>query len=66
MRPVEQILSELPVNNLDLYVELGHKAGEKGKLEEAMSWYEKGLKKARALHDHKKAKEFSGFIFTLL
>lgn len=66
MSPVEQILSELSVNNLELYLELGNKAGEKGKLGEAMNWYEEGLKKARALQDHQRAKEFSGYIYTLL
>jgi hypothetical protein len=63
---VSTILSELPINDLQLYAELGNEAGKKGDLEESVSWYRKGLTKARQLKDSEKEKEFSNLIFTLL
>ena len=66
MNAVEQILPELPVNNLNLYMELGHKAGEQGRIKESIEWYKKGLEKARSLKDQQRIREFSGLIFTLL
>ena len=66
MNTVDTILDTLPANNLELYKELGHEAGKKGKLEECINWYKKGLDKARSLENKEAVKEFTNLIFTLL
>lgn len=66
MDEVNNILSDLPVNDLKLYAELGNEAGKNGNMEESISWYKKGLEKARQLKDQDKVNEFSRLIFTLL
>lgn len=66
LSPINQVLDFLPVNDLNLYAELGNKAGEEGKMDESLAWYMKGLSKARELNNSTKISEFSGLIFTLL
>lgn len=55
-----------PINDLNLYIELGHEAGKKGEIEKSYQWYMKGLRKARELHNQEKISEFSSLIITLL
>lgn len=62
MREINAILTDLPVNDLDLYMELGNNAGAQGKIEESIDWYMRGLDKARELEDPKGIRKFSGLI----
>lgn len=62
MREINTILTDLPVNDLDLYMELGNNAGAKGKIEESIDWYMRGLDKARELKDQKGIRKFSGLL----
>ena len=66
INPVNQVLEHLPVNDLNLYLELGNKAIKEGEMDESFGWYMKGLRKARELNNAAKISEFSGLIITLL
>lgn len=66
MNKVHEIIDKLPVNDLDLYIELGHEAIKGGDVESCLSWYQKGLTKARELKNDTKVTEISSLIFTLL
>lgn len=66
IKVVEKILDFLPVNDLNLYMELGDEAGKLGDLDESFAWYMKGLRKARELQNQEKLSEFSALIITLL
>ncbi|MFT6845930.1 MAG: hypothetical protein ACJAUV_002130 [Flavobacteriales bacterium] len=63
---VDKALDFLPVNDLNLYMELGHEAGKQGKIDESYAWYMKGLRKARELQNQEKISKFSALIITLL
>lgn len=63
---LDQILPELPVNDLNLYAELANEASKKGDIEACFEWYKKGLKKAKSLNDKERIREYSNLIFTLL
>lgn len=63
---VDKILDFLPVNDLNLYLELGNEADKKGNMDESFAWYMKGLRKARELQNQEKMSEFSALISTLL
>lgn len=62
----EEFFGSLPVNDLELYIEIGNKAMENGDVSSSLEWYNKGLKKAIQLKDKNKIKQFSGLIVTLL
>ena len=62
----EEFFRSLPVNDLEMYIELGNKAMEKGDVDTSIKWYQKGLKKAIELCNDQKVREFSGLIVTLL
>ena len=66
MTTVNQILNALPVNDLNLYKELGDKEIEHGNMDDCIKWYIKGLSKARELKNTEKVSEFSALIYTLL
>lgn len=53
-------------NDLNYYIEQGNNAGKSGLLNESLSWYAKGLEKAKELRDQKKTNEFSALIFMLM
>lgn len=59
-------MNTLPVNDLNLYEEMGNAAIKDGDMEESMSWYMKGLAKARELKNAEKASVFSNLLITLL
>ena len=66
MNTVNQIMNTLSVNDLNLYEEMGNAAIKSGDVEESMSWYMKGLSKARELKNTEKASAFSNLLITLL
>lgn len=66
MNTTNGTLDTIKGNELDLFLERGNSAGKNGQLNESMSWYQKGLSKAKELHDNKKMSEFSALIFMLL
>jgi hypothetical protein len=66
IKVVNKILDFLPVNDLNLYMELGNETGKQGELDESLAWYMKGLRKARELQNQEKISEFSALIITLL
>jgi len=53
-------------NDLNLYIKLGNDAGKNGELNDSLTWYSKGLAKAKELRDQKKTTEFSALIFMLM
>ena len=63
---VDKILDSLPINDLNLYMELGHDACKQGEIDESFGWYMKGLRKARENQNQEKISEFSKLIITLL
>lgn len=66
MNKVYEIIDTLPVNDLNLYLEMGHKAGKSGDTERSLIWYKRGLVRAKELKNESKVSEFSHLIFTLL
>jgi len=63
---VAEIIDTLPINDLNLYEEMGNEAIKRGDVEASMNWYMKGLEKSRELKNAPKAKKFSHLIITLL
>ncbi len=66
MNAIHEIMTKLPINDLNLYEEMGNAAIRNGDMEECMKWYMKGLAKARELKNSEKAKKFSHLLVTLL
>lgn len=60
------MLPEMPVNDLNLYFELGNNASANGQLEDSLKWFYKGLTKAKELKDELKEREFSTLILMSL
>lgn len=66
MEIVNNTSQELPVNNLDVYFELGNNASANGRLEDSLKWFYKGLAKAKELKNELKENEFSTLILLSL
>lgn len=54
------------IQDLSLYLELGHTAASEGDIESAINWYNIGLKIAKNHNDLLHEKQFIRFLYTLL
>lgn len=61
-----EAINSMSVNDLSLYLTMGNEAIKCGDLNESLSWYSKGLAKAKEIKNEVKANEFYHLIITLL
>ena len=66
MESTNDFMGSLPINDLNLYVEMGNDAIRKGNIEQCLEWYFRGLKKAKELRNKEKEREISSLIVTLI
>jgi hypothetical protein len=62
MDPIVQSVT----TELLFFLEMGNLAGEKGKDQEAIDWYVKGLQLAKTLGDKARTQQFSNLILTYI
>lgn len=63
---LHQTFENLPVHDLEIYLELGEKARMNGDINKSVYWFKNGFEMAKQLKDRSRVQQFSNILFSIL